>query len=147
MSLFLAILVVPLLWIYVKVNQLFKKKPTQLPTLDVTKNWGRASGENVVDSEKIEAFAVEFDKHESHLIDSLRNALDQGSVRAAEPLDGIGFEYGINSTGLKHFLDYWAHNYLLRWSERQAFLNSFPQFTTEVQGYEFSGPYFEHYNY
>lgn len=48
------------------------------------------------------------------------------------PLEGIGFEYGFNTNFLQTVLDFWKTKYL--WKDRQAYLNSLPQFTTEVQG-------------
>lgn len=133
MGVFLSIGLVTCLWILVKVINVFSKKPKPLPTIDVNKNWGNGPSDSVVDPELIETFALDFDK--SSLIESLRITLENGCIRPAQPLDGIGFEYGVNSDGFKHFLDYWANNYLSRLSERQKYLNKFPQFTTEVQGY------------
>lgn len=48
------------------------------------------------------------------------------------PLEGIGFEYGFNTNFLQTVLDFWKTKY--SWKDRQAYLNSLPQFTTEVQG-------------
>lgn len=136
MGIILAFVLVPSLWIILKVIKVFSKKSTALPNIDVNQNWGSSADESVVDSPLIEAFEVDFEKKDSDLIESLRNTLEKGSVRPTQPLDGIGFEYGVNSVGFKDFLDYWGNNYLLRWSERQTILNKFPQFTTEIQGYE-----------
>lgn len=122
-------------WLIAKVINVFKTKPKPLPNIDTTKNWGSGEGETIVDSELIEDFAVDFESKESRLIEFLRKTLENGSVNAASPLNGIGFEYGVNSVGFNDFLDFWANNYLSRWSERQKFLNGFPQFTTEIQGY------------
>lgn len=136
MGIILAFVLVPSLWIILKVIKVFSKKSTALPNIDVNQNWGSSADESVVDSPLIEAFEVDFEKKDSDLIESLRNTLEKGSVRPTQPLDGIGFEYGVNSVGFKDFLHYWGNNYLLRWSERQTILNKFPQFTTEIQGYE-----------
>jgi len=35
---------------------------------------------------------------------------------------------------LKEVVNYWKGQYLPKWGEREAFLNQFPQFTTQVQG-------------
>lgn len=48
------------------------------------------------------------------------------------PLEGIGFEYGFNTKFLQTVLDFWRTKY--SWKDRQAYLNSMPQFTTEIQG-------------
>lgn len=134
MRVILAVSLVPCLWIVVKVIKVFRKKPQPLPVVDVNTNWGSDASEGRVDSELIEVFEVDFDQKESELIEALRISLKNGSIRSAKPLDGIGFEYGVNSVGLNDFLDYWTNNYLLRWNERQTFLNTLPQFTTEIQG-------------
>ncbi|KAF6200549.1 hypothetical protein GE061_004992 [Apolygus lucorum] len=49
-----------------------------------------------------------------------------------EPLEGIGFQYGFNSVYLKKVLAFWKNNY--KWSERQTFLNKYPQFKTQIAG-------------
>lgn len=48
------------------------------------------------------------------------------------PLEGIGFQYGFNTNYLQSVLDFWKTKY--SWREREIFLNSLPQFTTEVAG-------------
>lgn len=48
------------------------------------------------------------------------------------PLEGVGFRYGFNTNYLQTILDFWKTKYL--WREREKFLNSLPQFTTEVAG-------------
>lgn len=50
------------------------------------------------------------------------------------PLEDVNFEYGFNSKALTNVITYWRDNYLPRWSEREKFLNQFPQFTTQIQG-------------
>lgn len=51
-----------------------------------------------------------------------------------DSLEGTAFEYGFNSKRLSEVLSYWKGQYLPKWSEREAFLNQFPQFTTQIQG-------------
>lgn len=50
------------------------------------------------------------------------------------PLEGVGFEYGFNSDALNKVVTYWKNEYLPKWSEREAKINSFPHFTTQIQG-------------
>ena len=50
------------------------------------------------------------------------------------PLEDTAFEYGFNSNRLQEILNYWKGQYLPKWSERETFLNQFPQFKTQVQG-------------
>jgi Predicted hydrolases or acyltransferases (alpha/beta hydrolase superfamily) len=48
------------------------------------------------------------------------------------PLETVGFEYGFNTDYLKKVIEFWKTKY--NWREREAFLNSFPQFKTTVDG-------------
>uniref|UniRef100_A0A1B6DID8 Epoxide hydrolase n=2 Tax=Clastoptera arizonana TaxID=38151 RepID=A0A1B6DID8_9HEMI len=48
------------------------------------------------------------------------------------PLEGIGFQYGFNTMYLKTVLEFWKNKY--SWKDRQVYLNSLPQYTTEVSG-------------
>lgn len=109
--------------------------PKKLPWVDVNHYWGdNPSGGKRLDSDIIESFAVDFGGSESKVINELRQNLLVGRVRLGQPLDDVGFEYGVNAIGFQRFLSYWADDYLPRWTQRQDFLNSFPQFTTEIQG-------------
>lgn len=51
-----------------------------------------------------------------------------------EPLEETAFEYGFNSNKLSSVLEYWTGTYLTKWTERQSYLNKFPQFKTQIQG-------------
>ncbi|CAH1396961.1 unnamed protein product [Nezara viridula] len=48
------------------------------------------------------------------------------------PFMGVGFKYGCNSEYLKSFLEFWKTKY--NWKNREDYLNSFPQFTTQIAG-------------
>lgn len=48
------------------------------------------------------------------------------------PLENVAFEYGINTDYLKDFLQFWKTTY--NWTERETYLNSFPQYTTQIGG-------------
>lgn len=48
------------------------------------------------------------------------------------PLEGIQQQYGMNTRLLSKIVDFWKTQY--NWKEREAFLNQFPQFTTNIQG-------------
>lgn len=48
------------------------------------------------------------------------------------PLEGVGFQYGFNTKFLETVLEFWKTKY--SWKEREVYLNSLAQFTTEVQG-------------
>lgn len=47
-------------------------------------------------------------------------------------MEEINFEYGFNTDTLKKVIKYWRNDY--KWTERQVFLNQFPQFKTNIQG-------------
>lgn len=64
-------------------------------------------------------------------MDDLRHRLENAREFVA-PLLGAKQEYGLNSTLLKEIVDYWKTDY--KWSEREAYLNKYPQFTLKVQG-------------
>uniref|UniRef100_T1GZZ4 Epoxide hydrolase n=1 Tax=Megaselia scalaris TaxID=36166 RepID=T1GZZ4_MEGSC len=55
-------------------------------------------------------------------------------LKLAAPLEGVGFEYGINTNYLRTLVKYWRDDYLPRWTDRQNYLNSFPQYKTKIQG-------------
>ncbi|CAH1130360.1 unnamed protein product [Ceutorhynchus assimilis] len=48
------------------------------------------------------------------------------------PLEGIQQQYGINSNLLKEILEFWRTKY--NWTERQEYLNKYPQYKTNIQG-------------
>ncbi|XP_075986256.1 juvenile hormone epoxide hydrolase-like [Anticarsia gemmatalis] len=48
------------------------------------------------------------------------------------PLEGVGFEYGFNTDALDSWVQYWAQGYDFK--AREAFLNQFPQYKTNIQG-------------
>lgn len=62
------------------------------------------------------------------------NAQLERPLKVQEPLEGIGFEYGINSNELKKVVKYWRDSYLPNWNEREQFLKKFQHFQTEIQG-------------
>jgi len=48
------------------------------------------------------------------------------------PLENVAWTYGISTIYLENILEYWRTKY--NWSERQALLNKYPQYTTNIQG-------------
>lgn len=65
------------------------------------------------------------------VIQDLNHRLDNARLPPA-PLEGVNFKYGFNSDYLKVILNYWRNDY--KWEKREAFLNKFPQFKTNIQG-------------
>ncbi|XP_026815313.1 juvenile hormone epoxide hydrolase 1-like [Rhopalosiphum maidis] len=49
-----------------------------------------------------------------------------------KPLRSVNFEYGFNSDHLAKIIDHWSNRY--DWTARQAYLNTLPQFKTNIYG-------------
>ena len=103
------------------------------PHIDEQFFWGRGDGKDYKEDTAIKPFKVEITQK---VIDRLKGKLDD-SPKAEEPLEGVGFQYGFNGHKLDQVVDYWSNTYLKKWSERQDFLNQYPQFKTQIQGYIF----------
>ncbi|CAH1396964.1 unnamed protein product [Nezara viridula] len=88
--------------------------------------WG--PGEEKIDDKTIKPFKISFQSSE---LKELKEKLDKPRS-FTPPLEGIGFEYGINTDYLKDILQFWRTKY--NWTERETYLNSFPQFTTQIGG-------------
>ncbi|WP_328370285.1 epoxide hydrolase [Streptomyces sp. NBC_00457] len=63
-------------------------------------------------------------------LDDLYDRLDR--TRWPDELPGVGWEYGIPLDYVKELAHYWRHSY--DWRVHETRLNSFPQFTTEIDG-------------
>lgn len=63
-------------------------------------------------------------------LDDLRDRL--GRTRWPDQLPGVGWDYGIALDDVRELAEYWRTGYDWRVHERQ--LNSFPQFSTEIDG-------------
>lgn len=100
----------------------------ELPKLSITQNWGPTKAAKKIPP-GISPFKVQYS---ADVIDNLKKKLSE-PYYLETPLEG--FRYGFNTNKLREVITYWRDDYLNRWNERQTFLNSFPQFTTEVQGY------------
>ncbi|XP_076238703.1 juvenile hormone epoxide hydrolase 1 [Calliopsis andreniformis] len=96
-----------------------------IPTLPET-NWG--SKKNEKESTEIRPFKIDVS---SSVIEDLKYRLSHRRSYV-EPLEDVAWTYGISSKYLNPVLDYWNNKY--NWSERQALLNKYPQFVTNIQG-------------
>ncbi|KAL2728875.1 juvenile hormone epoxide hydrolase 1-like [Vespula squamosa] len=65
------------------------------------------------------------------VIDDLNKRLENPRLNV-EPLEGTAWTYGIPAPYLKKIISYWRNKY--NWTERQALLNKYPQFVTNIQG-------------
>ena len=75
----------------------------------------------------IEEFRIDIPQAD---LDDLRDRL--GRTRWPDQLPGVGWDYGIALDDVRELAEYWRTGYDWRAWERR--LNSFPQFTTEIDG-------------
>ncbi|XP_018309198.1 juvenile hormone epoxide hydrolase 1 isoform X2 [Mycetomoellerius zeteki] len=104
---------------------LFRTSPINVPNLPET-FWGPEKNKEA--SKEVRSFTIAVSKS---VIDDLNERL-KNRRELVEPLEDAAWTYGMNTTYLKDVLEYWSTNY--NWSERQALLNKYPQYMTNVQG-------------
>lgn len=107
--------------------------PLPLPDLDADAYWGPGLRADHKASKEIKPVEHRYLTDVSKPIEKLQRKLNQ-TVVLHPPLEGVGFEYGVNTAWFLEFIKYWRDDYLPRWEERETVLNQFPQFTTEIQG-------------
>ncbi|XP_063710119.1 juvenile hormone epoxide hydrolase 2-like [Culicoides brevitarsis] len=106
---------------------LYAEKP--LPDLDFDRYWG--PGAKKPKEIAIHKIILSF---EDAVIDKLKLQLNDTSYLAA-PLEGVNFEYGMNTETLKGIVEYWKNDYLKRWyEEREWYIGKYPMFQTKIQG-------------
>ncbi|XP_063244853.1 juvenile hormone epoxide hydrolase 1-like [Bacillus rossius redtenbacheri] len=96
-----------------------------LPKLEA-KWWGPGQPQKV--DQSVRPFKINISQE---LLDDLNDRLEL-LPDLAPPLEGVGFEYGFNSEYLQEVVRHWHDKY--NWREREALLNSLPQFKTYVDG-------------
>lgn len=121
----LAISIAGIAYVYLKLT-----KSLPAPDLDFNQYWGQGDEANYKEDTSIKPQEIFY---EEKTINRLRNRLND-TVQFHAPLEGIDHQYGINTNTLISFVNYWKNDYMPRWPERQAFLNSLPHFLTEIQG-------------
>lgn len=113
--------------------------PAQLPAFNVQAYWGPGTGDKHQDSTAVRPFSIRYARAAADAavaagpIEELVAVLER-PLDLPPPLEGVAFEYGVNSVALKEIVRYWRDDYLPRWPAREAFLNQFPQFKTQIQG-------------
>lgn len=123
------ILSIVLAIIYQKFHNL--TKPLKIPKLNQNEYWGIGDEKtNNVEDTKIRPKTIHYD---ISVINKLREKLNE-TIWLPDPLEGVKYEYGINTNELLEFVDYWRDDYLPRWSEREKLINTLPHFTTKIQG-------------
>jgi pimeloyl-ACP methyl ester carboxylesterase len=65
-------------------------------------------------------------------LDDLRDRLAR--TRWPDDYEGVGWDYGTDLATMKELATYWRHGY--DWRRQEAYLNSFPHFTAELDGEE-----------
>src|SRR4029453_2102393 len=80
-------------------------------------------------STAIRPFRVEVPQAE---LDDLRDRLAR--TRWPDDYEGVGWDYGTDLATMKELATYWRDSY--DWRQQEAYLNSFPHFTTEFDGEE-----------
>lgn len=109
--------------------------PFPLNPPDTRAYWGAGSATKYKESTLVQAFTVSYAN--SALIADLQTDLKR-PLKLVAPLEGVAFEYGVNSVALQEIVRYWRDDYLPRWEQREKFLNQFTQFKTQIQGYAYS---------
>lgn len=104
--------------------------PLPVPELNLNQYWGPGDSKTYKENTAIKPFKVSYS---AEVIEKLRSKLNDGPT-LVQPLEGTAFEYGFNSNRLQEILKYWKSTYLSKWNEREAFLNQFPHFQTQIQG-------------
>jgi len=102
----------------------YVEKPIHVPS---TGYFGQ--GAQHADDTTIHPFHINVPEQE---IESLKNRLRNSRIGHSQLEDVNDFQYGFNLKTLLRFKDYWLNEYDWRKHERE--LNSFPQFTTEIEG-------------
>jgi epoxide hydrolase len=80
-----------------------------------------------VDDDAIRPFRIEIPAAD---LDDLRDRLAR--TRWPDQLPGVGWDYGIALDDVRELAEYWRTSY--DWQVHERRLNSFPQFTTEIDG-------------
>ncbi|XP_043672403.1 juvenile hormone epoxide hydrolase 2-like [Vespula pensylvanica] len=102
---------------------IFQRSKLVKPDLPET-FWGQEKNKGA--SKEIRPFKIDVSKS---IIDDLNTRLENPRLNV-EPLEGVGWTYGISAPYLKKIIEYWRNEY--NWTERQSLLNKYPQFY--VQG-------------
>ncbi|KAJ6643510.1 Juvenile hormone epoxide hydrolase 2 [Pseudolycoriella hygida] len=114
--------------IYMKFQSI--SSPLPPPKFDDNAYWGPGKEAEYKEDKSVQPFKIDYPADQ---INELSELIKKAVLPS--PLEDVGFDYGINSKRFSKFLNYWRDDYLPRWkSEREPFLNSLPQYTTQIQG-------------
>ncbi|XP_072764444.1 juvenile hormone epoxide hydrolase 1 [Anoplolepis gracilipes] len=104
---------------------LLRNNPIDVPDLPET-FWGPEKNKEA--SKDIRSFVINVPKS---VIDDLNERLEK-KRELVKPLEDVEWTYGISTIYLNDILEHWRTKY--NWSERQALLNKYPQYITNIQG-------------
>lgn len=104
--------------------------PQPIPDIDVNRFWGAGNPTKYKENTAIQPFKIEYSDDVIQKL--LKRIFDYNFFQ--EPLEGTAFQYGFNTRELKKFISYWRDTYLPNWKQREAYLNQFPHFKTQIQG-------------
>ncbi|XP_015187740.1 PREDICTED: juvenile hormone epoxide hydrolase 1-like, partial [Polistes dominula] len=104
---------------------IFNSEQLKKPDLPET-FWGPDKNKGA--SKEIRPFKIDVPQS---VLDDLNKRLENPRLNV-EPLEGVAWTYGVPAPYLKNIIEYWRNKY--NWNERQALLNKYPQFVTNIQG-------------
>ncbi|CAH1132410.1 unnamed protein product [Ceutorhynchus assimilis] len=108
-------------WFYAKLSAV-----PEFPVYPEDTWWGK--GDPIKGNTDIKPFEIDVS---TEILDDLKHRLDI-ALPLQPPLEGVKQHYGMNSNLLQKIIDHWTTKY--NWTERQSFLNQYPQYTTMIQG-------------
>lgn len=113
---------------YYKFHEL--TKPLPKPKINIHEYWGpgiedKSSGDEKPVQQKI--------LYSEQTIADLRRKLNE-TLNLHPPLEDVAFNYGMDSKKLTEIVNYWRDDYLPRWKEREAYLNTLPHYLVKIQG-------------
>lgn len=107
-------------------------KPLPAPQLNADEFWGPSNASRSP-NKAIRSMHIHYD---ASIIGKLRQRLSNINTTEyhASLQDAAWHSYGIDTTALQDFVNYWGGQYLDKWPQREAILNEVPHFKTEIQG-------------
>jgi juvenile hormone epoxide hydrolase len=107
----------------------------ELPPFPENQYWGPSSRKSTKEDKSIRPFQLNIsEKVLADLKTLLKLELASVDERIAEPLEGVGFQWGFNKKFLKKVQEHWVNKY--DWKKREAMLNKYPNFKTSISGLE-----------
>jgi len=113
-------------------------KDGELQPLQENQFWGPAARKATAagkEDNSIQSFQINIsEKVLTDLKTRLKLEVATLEERVADPLDGVGFTWGVHKKFLKKVQEHWLNKY--DWRTREALLNKYPNFKTTISGIE-----------